>query len=575
MTPRTAYRLASLLLAAAFVCEATPAAADSSDERNAPHVESPAGVVAADHAEASRVGAEVLSEGGNAVDAGVASLLANGVLNPHASGLGGGGFCLYRAADDDQVEVLDFRERAPEDSTEDMYVVDGKVDRKRQLRGGLAIGVPGEPAGLWVLQNRHGELTWSETVDPSVELAAEGYPVGELLEERLDKHRDDLEEASPALAEQFQVDDRWAEAGDELTRPGLAKTLEMLRDEGPMPFYHGEIGRAIVDGVEKADGIISRDDLRTYQVAHRDPVAGQYRDYEIYSMPPPSSGGTALVETLNILEGFGVNELGRGADSYHLIIESLKHAFADRARWMGDTDFVDVPIERLTSEEYADKLRAKIDKDGVLPTEEYGTHPQIEDDEGTSHVSVIDKERNMLACTSSINTSFGSMVYIDEYGLLLNNHMGDFAAQPGEPNAYGLVEAQQNAVAPKKRPLSSMSPTLVMRDDRPFMATGASGGPTIITGTLWSILNQTDFGMSAPRAIAAPRLHHQWKPEKLSIEPNMGSKDRLEELGHNLDVGPAFNSVQVVVEEDGKLVGVSDPRKKGEPAAADVTPDEP
>jgi gamma-glutamyltranspeptidase / glutathione hydrolase len=563
-----ATRLVAALVALSLLAvPVSSASQEAAQADKAPAVESALGVVAADHHGASEVGAQMLAAGGNAADAGAAALLANGVLNPFASGLGGGGFCLYREAERGQVEVIDFRETAPLEATHDMYVVDGQPSRKLQMRGGLAVGVPGEPAGLWALQRRRGRLEWADVVDPAATLAKDGYPVGALLEKRLASRAEELEER-PELAARFQIDGRWATEGDVLRRPGLARTLELYRDEGPIVFYDGEVGEAIVDGVNEAGGIFTGDDLRTYQIAHREPVVGSYRGYRVYSMPPPSSGGTTLIATLNILEGFELAELGRGATALHLITEALKHAFSDRARWLGDADFVDVPVERLTSPEYAESLRDKIERDSVLPLEEYGSHPQLDDDAGTSHLSVIDRDGNMLACTSTINTSFGSMVFVDEYGLIMNNEMGDFTAKPGVPNNYGLVGTEQNVVAPKKRPLSSMSPTLVMHQDEPFLAAGASGGPTIITATLMTMLDIIDFQMSPDEAVAAPRLHHQWRPEKMFIEEGIEPKEALRQRGHTLDVRPAFSSVQIVMRRpDGTLVGVSDPRKKGRPAA--------
>ncbi len=567
-SPRTVRNAVQLLLVALVVAAPALASAQKADKpAEAPAVHSARGVVASDHPQASTVGAHILAQGGNAADAGAAALLANGVLNPFASGLGGGGFCLYRPQGAEQVEVIDFREKAPQKATRDMFVVDGEPVRELQMRGGKAVGVPGEPAGLWALQNRFGTLKWNEVVDPAYELASEGFSVGALLAKRLKSGAEDLEE-HPELAALFKRDGKWLAQGDKLTRPALAKTLALYRDKGPIVFYHGDVGQQIIEEVNAVGGIFSAQDLRSYSVANREPITGTYRGYQVFSMPPPSSGGTTLVETLNILEGYDLSQMGRDAASIHLTAEALKHAFADRARWLGDTDFVDVPIARLTSKEYAKKLRERIERDGVLPLDQYGSHRQIPDDSGTSHVSVIDQAGNMLACTSTINTSFGSMVLVDEYGLIMNNEMGDFTPMPGKPNNYGLIGTGQNAVAPEKRPLSSMSPTLVLRDGQPFLAAGASGGPTIITGTLLGLINMVDFDMEPSEAIAAPRLHHQWRPEMLFIEEGVEGKDKLEKLGHKLKIGPAFNSVQIVVRHpDGTLTGVSDPRKMGRPAA--------
>jgi gamma-glutamyltranspeptidase/glutathione hydrolase len=575
-----------LVASSIIVSFPAPASAQEAPLRpDAFSVSSKRGVVATDNAQASKVGARILAEGGNAADAGAAALLANGVLNPFASGLGGGGFCLYRPVgaskqddseqDTGEVQVIDFRERAPQKATREMFVVDGEPVRKLQMRGGKASGVPGEPAGLWALQNRFGTLDWERVVDPAYKLAHRGYQVGPLLEKRLESRAESLEK-HPKLADLFKKDGAWAKQGDTLTRPGLARTLELYRDQGPIVFYHGDVGQAVVDAVNAAGGMFQTDDFRTYSVVNREAITGSYRGHQVYSMPPPSSGGTTLIETLNILEGYDLAEMGLNAESIHLITEALKHAFADRARWLGDTDFVDVPIERLTSKAYADTLRAKIKPDGVLPLEEYGSHRQLPEDAGTTHVSVIDSAGNMLACTSTINTSFGSMVLVDEYGLIMNNEMGDFTPMPGKPNNYGLIGTGQNAVAPKKRPLSSMSPTLVLRDGKPFLASGASGGPMIITGTLSSILNLIDFEMTPAQAIAAPRIHHQWRPEILFAEEAIPGKESLRTLGHTLKVGRAYSSVQIVASSpDGSLTGVSDPRKMGRPAVepkADPTP---
>jgi gamma-glutamyltranspeptidase/glutathione hydrolase len=565
-----------LLVVCALLLTTPALAQDSGDAPkvpdSAPSVRSSAGVVAADHPLASKVGADVLANGGNAADAGAAALLANGVVNPMSSGLGGGGFCLYRPVETGEVEVIDFREKAPKKATRDMYVVDGEVRRDLQLEGGLAVGVPGEPGGLWGLQRIYGQAEWKDVVEPAYLLANDGFEVGDALAERLRRLSDELEER-PELAAAFKKDGDWVEAGEMLERPNLAKTLEEYRDNGPMAFYHGEIAAAIVEAVNADGGRFQEADLREYMIAHREPITGTYRGYDVFSMPPPSSGGTTIVETLNILEGWTLSQMGVSAMSIHLITEALKHAFADRARWLGDTDFVDVPIDRLTSKEYAEKLRETIKEKGVLPKDEYGSHRQVPDDAGTTHVSVIDGEGNMLACTSTINTSFGSMVYVAEHGLVLNNEMGDFTPQPGEPNNYGLIGTGQNAVAPEKRPLSSMSPTLVLRDGTPFMAAGASGGPTIITGTLYAILRIIDFDQSPSEAIAAARLHHQWLPMKLFMEAPLGMKKQLESWGQTPVVRPAFNSVQIVVrDEDGELIGVSDPRKGGAPAAVDASP---
>ncbi len=526
------------------------------------------GVVAADNPYASSIGARVLEDGGNAVDAGVATLLTLGVVNPFASGLGGGGFCLYRPAGG-ETTVLDFRERAPLKASRDMYLRDGKADIGLTMRGGLAIGVPGEIKGLAALHKKYGSLDWKRLVEPARKTAADGFEVGSLLPKRLARSGERLEENSPALANQFKQKGKWVEKGDKLKWPGLAKLLgELQRD--PNSFYSGDIASSIVAAANGAGGVFSEKDLTSYEVTWRKPLIGTYRGYKLYTMPPPSSGGTTILTALNILERWDLTTLGRSAESFHRLTESLKHAFADRARWLGDSDFVDVPTERLVSKAYADQLAKKFRHLGVLETEEYGSAKPSPDDDGTSHLSVVDRDGNLLACTSTINTSFGSMVYVEKYGLILNNEMGDFSAQPGVPNNYGLVGTEANAVAPGKRPLSSMSPTLVVDPKgEAFMSVGASGGPTIITGTLLAIIRTIDWGASPSEAIAWPRIHHQWLPNALFVESMEDWKiEVLRSRGHEVKPRPAYNSVQMVVRSENGWTGVSDPRKDGAPAAA-------
>ncbi len=527
---------------------------------------SQSGAVAADHPTASAVGAEVLRKGGTAADAGVATLLALGVLNPFASGLGGGGFCLYRRASDGESVALDFREVAPRAASRDMYVVKGKVDRDASRTGGKAVGVPGEAAGLGLLHSTYGALPWADVVRPARALAQRGFYVGELLPERLARSAKALEAAGGFKAA-FAPKGEWVAHQDVLVREDLGRTLLELETKGPRAFYEGPIAEAIVAKVRATGGGMSLKDLSSYKVTTRQPLRGTYRGHELLTMPPPSSGGVAILQTLNILSGFDLAKQGWGAPAVHLITEALKHAFADRARWLGDADFVKVPVARLVSMAYADTLRAKVDPKATKDVDAYGSVKPPKDDSGTSHVSIVDAAGNMLACTSTVNTSFGAKVYVEEWGLTLNNEMDDFSAQPGVPNAYGLVGNAQNAIAPGKRPLSSMSPTLVLRDGSPFMAVGASGGPTIITGTLLAILRVIDFGFSPADAITNARVHHQWLPHKLFIEPGDPSLDDLDGFGHEVDVRPGFNSVQMVVEAGGGVwEGVSDPRKLGRPS---------
>jgi len=526
------------------------------------------GVVASDNPLASAVGAEVLRKGGSAADAGVATLLTLGVVNPFASGLGGGGFCVHRSASDGEAVALDFRETAPMAASRDMYIVDGKADGSLSRTGGLAVATPSEALGLGVLHERFGKLPWRDVVHPAWEIAFHGFYVGELLPKRLRSRTKDLT-ARRDFVDAFASSGDWVTAYSWLTRKDLAKTLEKIRDEGPGVMRKGPIVDAIIEAVKATGGKLAQKDFDKYEVKERKPIEGTYRGHTIFSMPPPSSGGIVLVLALNILEAFDLGGMGKTAASVHLVVEALKHAFADRARWMGDADFVKVPVAKLTSRAYADARRALIDPKATKDADVYGTTKQLEDDDGTTHISVLDAEGNMLACTSTVNTSFGSKVYVPGWGIVLNNEMDDFSAQPGVPNAYGLIGSEANAIAPRKRTLSSMTPTLVVKADEPFMIAGGSGGPTIITGTLLALLNVIDFGATPEQAVTMSRFHHQWKPEKLFMEPGGIPEDEMKPFGHDIRSGPAYNSVQIIVRDDasGAYVGVSDPRKNGRPAA--------
>ncbi len=537
-------------------------------------VSSDEGIVAADEAQASQIGAQILAAGGNAADAGVAALVALNITHPFASGLGGGGFCLYHEADDDRTHVIDYRETAPKAAHRDLYIVDGEAQHDLARHGGLAVATPGEPAGLWSLHGRFGHLDWEALIDPSIELARSGATVSDTLAEHLDSRGEALEERPP-LAALFQDDDgQWLQGGDLMVRDDLARALTLLRDDGVRPFYVGPIADAIVDAVSDDGGILTTDDLANYAVERRDPIVGHFADHRIVSMPPPSSGGIALIQAFQILERLMGDDLPvdvHAPDFRHLAIEALKHAFADRARYLGDTDFVDVPVDHLMSPDYARQLADRVQADATLDTDDYGTVAPDQETSGTAHLSVIDADDNLLACTSTINTRFGSMVLVEEYGLIMNNEMADFTIKPGEPNVFGLVGNEQNAVEALKRPLSSMSPTLVFDDqDRPVATLGASGGPTIISGTYFTLIDTLLGGLDPLGAIAADRFHHQWLPPTLFAEhEDMEALDTLRDFGHDIEVRPSFTAVQIIMRGDAGWIGVSDPRKGGIPAAPD------
>ncbi len=535
-------------------------------------VASTGGVVAADNQYASEAGVAILEAGGNAADAGVLTMLILGIVHPFSSGLGGGGFCLYRDADTEETTVLDFREMAPAAAHRDLYLVDGEADFSLARRGGLAVGVPGEPAGLWALHGRFGELPWEDVVEPARHFASQGFAVGATLARHLHAMEEHLQVRPELLALLSNEDGELLEEGDFFARDDLARALDLFRDEGVRPFYVGPIADAIAATVQEHDGILTADDLASYHMIPREPVRGDFAGYEILSMPPPSSGGIALIQALNILTHLDLDDLDDDA-LLHARVEALKHAFADRAEWLGDSDFVDVPIDRLLDLDYAAELAARVDLDAVLDPTDYGTTAPHAEEGGTSHLSIVDGDGNLLSCTTTINTRFGSLVYVPEFGVILNNEMADFNIQPGEPNLYGLIGNEQNAVAPGKRPLSSMSPTLVLRDGQPVMTIGASGGPTIISGVYFALLDLLIDGAEPLDNIAAGRHHHQWMPDTLWAETEDDPRHQaLQDRGHTIRHRPSFTAVQFVLRRGDQWVGVSDPRKGGRPAAPSVDP---
>ncbi len=524
--------------------------------------------VAADHRVASDVGIAILQQGGNAADAAVAVALVLGVVNPFASGIGGGGFALWHDAETGEVVALDFRETAPASAHRDMYVVDGQVDPMASRRGGLAVAVPGEVAGLYALHERYGALPWADVVEPARALAADGFDVDTLLPLRIAADEDFA--ATPELASRFTIDGRPVMEGDLLVRADLGAALAAIQTDGPSAFYEGEVARDIVAAVAREGGTMTLEDLAGYAPRWMEPTRASYRGYEVFGMPGPSSGGMVLATTLAVLDRF---ELGRfrpsDAMATHIIVQALGHTFADRAEYMGDPSFVDVPAEALMSADRVDEIERAFDPLTTLPPEAYGMRAQVTDDHGTSHLSVVDAYGNAVALTTTVNTSFGSHVVTDTFGILLNNEMDDFSAQPGVPNAFGLVGTEANAIAPGKRPLSSMSPTIVTRDGELVGALGGSGGPMIITGTLLALVNLLDFDATPAQAVSAPRFHHQWMPPVVWLEPSdIGPQaDELSAFGYQVDERTFGSAIQVVWRVGDAWVAASDPRKHGVPAA--------
>ena len=524
------------------------------------------GMVASEHEIASRAGAEMLEAGGNAVDAAVATAFATGVVNPTSSGIGGGGFLILSdAGDGGRLHVLDFRETAPAAAHRDLFVRSGEVDPQLSLRGGLAVGVPGEVAGLAAAIGRFGTLPLARALAPAIRAAEQGFPVGRHLAEMIARHAAEIA-ARPELRKVFlRPDGKPWNAGERIRRPDLAATLRRIAADGPAAFYEGELAGRIAAAVRTAGGILTREDLAAYRIREREPVTARYRGHTIAAVPPPSSGGGVILEILNVLSGFDPSARPRrDVRNLHRLAEASKLAFADRARFYGDPGFVEVPLARLLSAEHATKLRNRILPDRAIAP---GPGEPLAADHGTSHLSVVDAAGNAVALTTTVNTAFGSMVVPPGTGILLNNQMDDFSAAPGEPNVYGLVGTEANSVRAGKRPLSSMSPTLVLRGSAPVLSVGASGGPFIISATLQTILNVLDHGMTLDAAVAEPRIHHQWLPNLLLFEPALDATVRngLRSLGHELREVTTIASVQAVQVTPDGIVGVADDRKGGFP----------
>jgi gamma-glutamyltranspeptidase/glutathione hydrolase len=530
------------------------------------------GVVASRSSVASEVGARMLERGGNAIDAAVAVGFALAVTYPSAGNLGGGGFMVMRLADG-TVTSNDHREKAPLAATSDMYLDEqGDVVQGLSTQSHLAVGVPGTVAGLLDVLERYGTLDRKTILQPAIDLAREGFVLNRDLAGQFARRTQDFAKY-PASHAIFTQEGKPFAAGDRFVQTDLANTLERIKRHGRDGFYKGETADLIVAEMRANDGLITHEDLAAYESRWRDPVRGTYRGHEIVSMPPPSSGGVLLVQMLNMLEAQDLKAAGfGGARTIHAMIEAERRAYADRAEYLGDPDFYPVPIERLISKEYAKERFADFDpaRAGVSSDVGPGRIP-VESPE-TTHVSVMDGSGNAVAYTTTLNLSYGAKMVAAGTGVLLNNEMDDFSAKENVPNFYGLLGRQANAIAPGKRMLSSMTPTIVLRDGKPLLVTGSPGGSTIITTTLQVIINVIDHGMNLSDAVASPRFHHQWQPDRVIHEEFAFSPDtraRLVEMGHtNLNAIPAFlgrgiGDANSTMRVDDGYVGKSDPRNVG------------
>jgi gamma-glutamyltranspeptidase/glutathione hydrolase len=534
-------------------------------------------MVASVHELASRAGVEIMQAGGNAVDAAVATGFALAVVHPQAGNLGGGGFLLLRTATG-EVHFIDFREKAPAAATENMYLdAHGNVVPDLSVVGYKAIGVPGSVAGLVYAEKKYGKLTLAQVMAPAIKLAREGFALAyeDVQEMKDDKHLAEFADSRRI----FQRNGNFYQPGDVLKQPELARTLERIA-QNPDDFYHGALARELATVIQKGGGLVTVADLAAYEVKERTPVRGTYRGYEIIGAPPPSSGGTTLIESLNILEGFNLAKTGnRSAETIHLTVEAFRRAFYDRADFMGDPDFAKVPVPQLVDKKYAAAWRDTIDPIHASPSkdlkrpqfadlERVASHPvAVREPENTTHYSVVDADGNAVAVTTTLNDSFGSRVTAEGLGFLLNDEMDDFSSKPGAANIYGLIQGPANAIGPNKRPLSAMTPTIVLKDGKLFLALGSPGGPTIITTVANILMGVIDFGLDIQEAVNAPRFHHQWLPDEITVEDRLSpdTMNLLRSKGHKLNVWHFWGDGECIMVDPktGERLGASDGRNNG------------
>jgi gamma-glutamyltranspeptidase/glutathione hydrolase len=571
--------LAALALLLAFALPATaqergrtaytPAAIGANHATAAEH-----GMVVAQEKIAARVGADILRQGGNAVDAAVATGFAMAVTYPRAGNIGGGGFMVIHLADRGEDIAIDYRESAPAAVTRDIFLgPDGKPDGVKSLETAFGIGVPGTVAGLTLALDKYGSghFTLAQLLKPAIDLAREGFALADDMADTLPEAYAKRLARWPASAKIFSHPDGTSlRDGDRLVQTDLAATLTAIAERGSQGFYQGPVAEKLIKAIADAGGIMTLDDLSSYQAIIRTPVHGLYRGYDIVSMPLPSSGGTVLLETLNILEGFPLGEMKQGsAPSLHLLIEAMKRAYADRARYLGDPAFVNAPTNIMMAKDYAARQRASIDPDHATAAADIVSALPRREGSNTTHYSVIDSRGNAVSNTYTLNFPYGLGLVADGTGVLLNNELDDFTAAPGASNAFGLVGFEANLPGPGKRPLSSMSPTIVLKDGKPVLLTGSPGGSRIISAVLQVIVNVVDYHMDIADAVAAPRLHHQWMPDVVRVEHGF-FPDTLAELkakGHQIVEPLGQTSTNSILVTANGLLGAADPRTRGAAAA--------
>ena len=530
-------------------------------------VRSHQGVVVTRSELASKAGTEVMAQGGNAVDAIVAAGFALAVTHPAAGNIGGGGFMVIRLADG-TLFANDHREIAPAAAFRDMFLdADGDYNPRKALRSHQASGVPGSVAGLLTVHEKFGVLSREQVMAAGIRLAKEGFPLTEDLARQFSGRKNQWLKSAGAKKVFLKPDESTYESGELFVQADLAVTLERISDQGRDGFYKGKTAQLIVEEMKRGSGLITLDDLESYESVWREPIVGDYRGYQVVSMPPPSSGGVLLVQMLNMLEPFDLSELGVAtSSSMHLIVEIERRAYADRAVHLGDSDFYPVPIALLTNKDYALSRFKNFDSNKRSPSRGIAAGNLSVESEETTHLSAIDAEGNAVAYTTTLNSGYGSGIVVQGAGFLLNNEMDDFSSKPGVPNQFGLIGAEANAIEPKKRMLSSMTPTIVVHDNKPVIVTGSPGGSTIITTVLQVVTNVLDHGMTLNDAVAQPRFHHQWLPDVVTLERNGFSTavvEELQELDHEITYRNAIGDANTAGSRDGWIIGVSDPRNTG------------
>ena len=533
------------------------------------------GMVVSQRMIASEVGAEILRQGGNAVDAAVATGLALAVVLPRAGNIGGGGFMVIHLKDDDKTLTIDYREKAPAAAHRDLFLDEnGDYDRNKAQFSLLSAGVPGSIAGFYYALTNYGTMSWQDVLKPSIKLAEEGFVIPHDLANTLasKRYRERLSSDPAASKVFYKADGSLYQAGEILIQNDLASTLKKISKFGPDAFYRGDIAKLIAREMQLNGGLITLEDLDNYNIVEREPLVGSYKGFKIVSMPPSSSGGTHLIQMLNMLEEFPIKEMGFGSsETIHILAEVMKRAYADRSKYLGDSDFYKVPSS-LTSKDYARSLNENISSDIITPSSEVSPgDPYPFESPDTTHFSVMDAYGNAVSNTYTLNFSYGSGKMIPGTGMLINNEMDDFSSKPGTPNGYGLLGSEANAIEGNKRPLSSMTPTIIFKDDEPYMVFGSPGGSRIITTVLQVALNVMDHDMNIAQAVHSPRIHHQWLPEVLMIEKGFGSDTEklLEQKGYRLYPSSTMGSIQAIMKEGNYFYGSADPRR---PSAGVATP---